>query len=108
MGFLINFVKTPVMEYEDFMKIRESGEIPDDLPLLLQSLLLDAAGDWDSAHRIAQDEFTKEGSLIHAYLHRKEGDLGNASYWYSLAGRKMPDVGLEEEWELISRELLKS
>ena len=95
------------MKYEEFLEIRESGVIPDDMPLLLQSLLLDAAGDWDSAHRIAQDDFTREGSLIHAYLHRKEGDMGNASYWYSLAGSTMPDVGLEEEWQIISRGLLE-
>ena len=66
---------------------------------------VDAAGDWQSAHRIAQEELTPEGSLVHAYLHRKEGDLANASYWYSNAGRPMPDSGLDEEWEQIAREL---
>ena len=96
------------MKYEEFLKIRESGLIPDDMPLLLLALLLDAAGDWDSAHRIAQDDFTREGSLIHAYLHRREGDLGNASYWYAVAGRKMPDLELEKEWETISMELLQA
>jgi hypothetical protein len=104
--FLLNLLKLLTMTYEEFLTMREVGEIPDDIPLLLQSLLLDAAGDWDNAHRIAQNEFTREGSWVHAYLHREEGDLGNASYWYSNAGRKMPDVSLEEEWEEIARALI--
>jgi hypothetical protein len=94
------------MNYEEFLRLREEGEIPDDIPALLQALLLDAAGDWDNAHRIAQAEYTKDGSWVHAYLHREEGDLGNASYWYSNAGRKMPEIGLEDEWEVIARELI--
>jgi len=94
------------VKYEEFILLRDEGEIPEDIPLLLQALLLDAAGDWDSAHRIVQNELTREGSWIHAYLHRKEGDLPNASYWYSNAGRIMPQTGLNEEWENIARELL--
>ena len=94
------------MKYEDFIKFLETGEIPDDIPSLLQALLLDRAGDWDSAHTIAQNELTRDGSWVHAYLHRVEGDPGNASYWYSGAGRKIPDITLEEEWETIARELL--
>lgn len=94
------------MKYEEFLKLREEGGVPDDIPALLQALLLDAAGDWDNAHRIAQAEFTPDGSWVHAYLHRVEGDPGNASYWYSNAGRSMPDMSLEDEWEMIARELL--
>lgn len=86
--------------------MRDEGTIPDDIPMLLQALLLDAVGDWDSAHKIAQNVFTKDGSWVHAYLHREEGDRSNAAYWYSNAERRMPDMKLEEEWEEISRELL--
>lgn len=94
------------MKYDDFIVKRNEGTIPDDIPALLQALLLDAVGDWDSAHRIAQEVFTKDGSWVHAYLHRKEGDRSNAAYWYSNAGRRMPETKLDEEWEEISRELL--
>jgi len=94
------------MKYEDFIKIRDSGEIPDDMHQLLQALLLDAAGDWDAAHAIAQGVFAREGSWVHAYLHRVEGDMSNASYWYSNAGRRIPDITLNEEWESIARALL--
>ena len=92
---------------EELLSIKESGTIPEDLPQLLQALLLDASGDWDSAHRIAQQDFSEEGSWVHAYLHRKEGDLGNASYWYRNASRNMPDMSLAEEWEYIALQLLK-
>ena len=94
------------MKFDEFVVMREKGTIPDDIPMLLQALLLDGVGDWDSAHKIAQNVFTKDGSWVHAYLHRKEGDRSNAAYWYSNAGRRMPESMLEEEWEEISRELL--
>ena len=94
------------MKLEKFLAIRETGIVPEDLPFLLQALLLDAAGDWDSAHRIAQADPSPEGSWVHAYLHRKEGDPGNASYWYHAAGRQMPELSPEEEWEYIAQALL--
>jgi hypothetical protein len=94
------------MKYDEFIVKRNEGTIPDDIPSLQQALLLDAVGDWDSAHRIVRDVFTKDGSWVHAYLHRKEGDYPNAAYWYSNAGRRMPETKHEEEWEEISRELL--
>ena len=105
--FFVNLNKTRVMQYEELLKLMDEGSIPDDLPQLLQALLLDAAGDWDNAHRIAQSVFTAEGSWVHAYLHRKEGDLPNASYWYHSAGRNMPGTTLEEEWETIARVLIR-
>jgi hypothetical protein len=66
---------------------------------------LESAGDWDSAHRLAQNEPSRDGSWVHAYLHRVEGDLGNASYWYHNAGKRMPDNSLDEEWEYIAMTL---
>lgn len=92
---------------EEFLNWKSAGMVPEDIPLLLQALLLDAAGDWDSAHRIAQGDDSPDGSWVHAYLHRAEGDLGNASYWYRSAAKKMPDMSLEEEWEYIAMSLLK-
>ena len=94
------------MNYEDFKKSLEDKNPPSDLSPLLKALWHDGRGDWHSAHELAQDVHTRDGSWIHAYLHRKEGDLGNASYWYSRAGKSMPTLSLEAEWESISRELL--
>lgn len=81
---------------------------PADLSLSLRALWHDARGDWERAHNCAQEDHGRDGSWVHAYLHRKEGDLGNAGYWYSRAGRKMPaaSVTLDAEWEAMARELL--
>jgi hypothetical protein len=75
----------------------------------IQALWHDARGDWHAAHTCAQDDESPAGSWVHAYLHRKEGDLGNAGYWYARAGRKRPPaaLALESEWEAIARALLE-
>ena len=72
------------------------------LPPLLAALWWDARGDWVRAHEIAQSVETADGSWVHAYLHRKEGDLGNADYWYRRAGRRRPAVTLDDEWAEIA------
>jgi hypothetical protein len=72
----------------------------------LRALWLDAKGDWDSAHDAAQADEGGAGDWVHAYLHRKEGDAGNAAYWYRRARRPVCNGSLEEEWEAIARALL--
>jgi hypothetical protein len=96
------------MTFEEFKVSVNSSYPPEDLHPLLKALWFDGKDDWESSHNIAQEIHTTEGSWIHAYLHRKEGDLGNAAYWYSRANRPMPKVSLKEEWENIVRELLKA
>ena len=95
-----------MITFEELLEWKDKGFVPEDIPELLQALLLDAAGDWEGAHRIAQRDYSPDGSWVHGYLHREEGDLGNASYWYRNAGRQMPGISLEEEWEYIALELL--
>jgi hypothetical protein len=65
-----------------------------------------AKGDWDKAHKIVQDEPTREAAWVHAYLHRVEGDLGNASYWYRQAGQPVAKDTVEVEWERIASALI--
>jgi len=72
----------------------------------LAALWWAAKGDWDRAHAIVQDEPTPEAAWVHAYLHRVEGDLGNAGYWYRRAGRPAADDAVEAEWERIAGALL--
>ena len=83
-----------------------ANETPSDMSPYLQSLWYDAKGNWERAHTIIQDIEDKDASWIHAYLHRKEGDIGNADYWYRRAGKKRPSISLEEEWENITEILL--
>lgn len=77
-----------------------SGPPPEAGPLL-QALWHDANGAWDRAHKLAQSQKDKAGARVHAYLHRKEGDLDNAAYWYGRAGETMPQTSLEQEWEAL-------
>jgi len=72
-----------------------------------QALWWDAKGDWAKAHGCAQEQNDQEGAWVHAYLHRKEGDAGNAGYWYRRAGKPAATMPLEAEWETIARALLK-
>jgi hypothetical protein len=74
---------------------------PPDLSAPLAALWWAAKGDWDQAHRIVQDESSREAAWVHAYLHRVEGDLGNAGYWYRQAGEPAATDSLEAEWQRI-------
>lgn len=94
------------MTLTEFKSSLKNSQTPPNLSLILLALWHDGKGEWESAHNIAQDIHSNEGSWVHAYLHRKEGDNGNASYWYSRAARKMPACSLEEEWDNMVRELL--
>ena len=96
-----------MITFEELLNWKEAGSFPDDIPPLLQALLLESAGDWESAHKITQNEPSSDGSWVHAYLHRVEGDLLNASYWYRVAERRMPEISKDEEWEYIAMALLE-
>jgi hypothetical protein len=88
----------------NLIKFRESlaGDAPPaSLTLHLQALWYDGKNDWQKAHILIQDEPGTGAALIHAYLHRKEGDNWNADYWYRLAKEKRPPVSLEQEWEQL-------
>jgi hypothetical protein len=63
-------------------------------------------GDWDRAHRTVQDDESADAAWVHAYLHRVEGDLPNAGYWYRTAGKPVADGGLDQERAAIVAELL--
>jgi hypothetical protein len=70
----------------------------------LLALWYDGHGDWEKSHDQVDQLSGKSAARIHAYLHRKEGDQGNADYWYKRAGEKLPNLMLEEEWaDLVRR-----
>ena len=72
----------------------------------LQALWWEAKGDWDKAHECAQAKEDMAGCWVHAYLHRREGDPGNAAYWYRRADKSAATNSLVEEWQAIARCLL--
>ena len=74
---------------------------------LLEALEIEKKGDWDKAHKIVQVIEHELAYWIHAYLHRKEPDLSNAYYWYSRAGKPMPEYSYAQEWEEIYKHIKK-
>ncbi len=80
--------------------------LPASAPVLVRALWHDATGDWNEAHRLAQDVESADGAWVHAYLHRREGDLGNARSWYRRAGRPAESGSLEDEWRTIAAALV--
>jgi hypothetical protein len=92
-----------------FVEFKNSLSAPGPSPdwsVYLQSLWYDAKDDWEKAHTLIQDVPGDTASWIHAYLHRKEGDIWNADYWYKRASQKRPSLSLEDEWEQIVLGLL--
>ena len=94
------------MNLEKFLESLEENKPPSGLSNLLEALWYDAKGDWEEAHDLVQEEDSADAAWIHAYLHRKEGDLANASYWYSRARKKVAKGDINQEWEGIVQSLL--
>jgi dienelactone hydrolase len=94
------------MTFDEFKASLALPAPPPDLAGPLLALWHDARGNWDAAHEIAQDVADESGAWVHAYLHRKEGDPGNAAYWYRRARKPEARVSLDEEWALIVSALL--
>ena len=95
------------MTYEDFQKSIDEDQPSALLSETLTSLWWDKKGNWDTAHSIAQEISTVHGSAVHAYLHREEGALWNADYWYARAGKQRPDIPLKTEWKMLVEEMLE-
>ena len=79
---------------------------PMGISIYLLSMWYDAKKDWEQAHHMVDNLDDATACWVHAYLHRKEGDVGNADYWYRRANKKRPLVSLDEEWENIVKTLL--
>lgn len=96
------------MNLDAFRRSLADAAPPTGLVPALAALWCDAKGDFDGAHNLAQSDDSAAGSWVHAYLHRKEGDAGNAAYWYRRARRPFPSASLEDEWAEIVETLLRS
>lgn len=94
------------MDLREFRQSLSAKAPPHGMHKLAQALWFDAKDDWKRAHEIVQSVQGKASARVHAYLHRKEGDLDNANYWYERAGARLPKVPLEKEWGMLAAELL--
>ena len=95
-----------MMNYSEFVRSLSDDQPPAGLTPLLKALWFDGKGNWDESHNVAEYIHEKNGSWIHAYLHRKEGDISNARYWYSMASQPVCKDSLEEEWQALVRQFL--
>ena len=94
------------MTLQAFEESLRGEQPPAGLGPALEALWREAKGDWHAAHALAQAEDDATGAWVHAYLHRVEGDLANAGYWYRRAGRPVCKAPLREEWSAIAQALL--
>jgi hypothetical protein len=95
------------MTIEAFERSLAGASPPEGYDLALQALWWAGKGDWSKAHGCAQqDEGNPRCDHVHAYLHREEGDIGNARYWYRRAGQSEGAGPLPDEWKAILRRML--
>jgi hypothetical protein len=95
---------TEPLDCHEFHRSVAAGAMPSGLGVPLQALWWAAKGEWDRAHALVQADEGRAAARVHAYLHRVEGDIGNARYWYGQAGEDAETGPLQEEWEhLVNR-----
>jgi len=96
------------MNLSEFKRSLTKSKPPVGLSPALAALWWAGNDKWDKAHRIVMDEAGKDCAWVHAHLHRVEGDLANARYWYRQAGRPVATEPLRAEWETIAEMLLRN
>jgi hypothetical protein len=94
------------MNFDEFKASTADKEPPMELSVPLAALWWDAKGDWTRSHALVDELETADGMAVHAYLHRKEGRISNADYWYQRAGREFQRSRLEDEWQALVEALL--
>lgn len=94
------------MNLQDFKASLSNAAPAGNLDPPLAALWWAAKGDWNKAHGLVDDEATEDAAWAHAYLHRLEGDIANAGYWYRQAGKPVASGALDAEWEQIVSALL--
>ena len=92
--------------FNEFQSSLSGSQPPADCSAELAALWWDGHNDWDAAHTAIQALDGESAAWVHAYLHRKEGDISNARYWYRRAHRDESSASLDEEWAAIARTLL--
>ncbi|MBS1806306.1 MAG: hypothetical protein JST28_23430 [Acidobacteria bacterium] len=94
------------MNVREFIESVKGDSPPESLGAPVAALWWDAKGDWAKAHGLVDELETREGMAVHAYLHRKEGAVSNADYWYARAGRSFHHAALQDEWNALVAGLL--
>jgi hypothetical protein len=94
------------MTFAEFERSLGARTPPRGLAPVLAALWWARKGDWDKAHKIVMEKDGRDAAWVHAYLHRVEGDTGNAAYWYRQAKKPAATAALDTEWKAIVAALL--
>jgi len=94
------------MTLAEFERSLGRSKPPDGLAPALLALWWAGKDAWDTAHKIVMEEAGVDCAWVHAYLHRVEGDLANARYWYAQASQPAAANGLQAEWHAIASALI--
>jgi hypothetical protein len=89
-----------------FRQSLKQDKSPQGLSPALAALWWAGKNDRDKAHDIVMSADDAESAWIHAHLHRVEGDLDNACYWYRRANCEPATGESAAEWEAIAAALL--
>ena len=95
------------MDSKDFRQSLMAARPPRGLPAPLRALWHAGRGNWNRAHDIVAAQDGRAAARVHALIHRKQGDIVNADYWYYRAGAKRPRATLAKEWRTLVRQLLE-
>lgn len=95
------------MDYNLFNHTLDMASPPDNFIPELKAMWWERKNYWDKGHDIIQNIPGKDAAWVHAYMHRKEGDISNASYWYNRAGRQTEEGDIVEEFRAIVMYLLE-
>jgi hypothetical protein len=96
------------MTFAELKASLQKAKPPADLAPALAALWWAEKNEWEEAHRIVMREGGKDCAWVHAYLHRVEGDLDNARYWYRQAQRSVAASSLADEWTKIAQSFLEA
>ncbi len=96
------------MTFQEFKSSLDQDTPPVALNRAQLALWQAGKGDWNGSHATTQEAGDADVDWVHAYLHREEGDLNNAGYWYRRAGKPVSTVSLQEEWDAIAQVLLSN
>ena len=98
----------PTFDLPAFIARLADPEPPRGITPALDALWWAGKGDWDRAHKIVMANEDDAGAAwVHAYLHRAEGDIPNANYWYRKAKRSPATGPLETEWQGLVASLIE-
>lgn len=93
------------MNFSEFLRQLQSTDMPTQTNPSFMALWHLYRRDLDEAHELIQHLDQALPCLIHGFIHKTEGDHGNASYWYRRGGLSKNNMEYDEEWLTLAERL---